>query len=188
MDDRTGGGAAAALLRALRFAAERHGGQRRKGASGVPYLHHLIDVASLLAGVGGGDDPVLLQAAVLHDVLEDTDATPDELEAGFGAEVRRTVEEVSDDKSLDWRERKRRQVERAPGLSLRARRIKLADKVANVRDVLHDPPAGWSDRRRLAYVEWAARVVEGCRGADPALERRFDEAAREGRRRLGGSA
>lgn len=174
----------AAVLESLKFAARKHRDQRRKGNDAAPYINHPIEVTELLAGVGGITDVVTLQGGVLHDTLEDTDATPEELERCFGPEVRHLVEEVSDDKRLPKEERKRLQVEHAPGLSDRAKRLKLADKTSNVRDVTHSPPAGWSLGRRREYLRWTERVVAGCRGASPALEAAYDEALRDGLRRL----
>jgi len=161
------------MLAALRFAAVRHRDQRRKGVDSAPYINHLIEVAEVLAGCGVLD-PVTLRAAVLHDTLEDTETTPAELERIFGVEVRSVVEEVTDDASLPKHERKQRQIERAPNLSERARRLKIADKISNIRDIARHAPDGWSIERRRGYVEWAARVVDGCRGTSECLERRFD--------------
>lgn len=174
----------AALLGALHFAASRHRDQRRKGAEASPYINHPIEVAELLARVGGVTDLVTLQAAVLHDTLEDTETTALEIEARFGPEVRAVVEEVSDDKRLPKAERKRLQVQRAPRLSERARLVKIADKISNVRAIHHLPPGNWTLERRLEYLEWTARVVEGCRGCSAALERLYDQALQEGRRGL----
>jgi guanosine-3',5'-bis(diphosphate) 3'-pyrophosphohydrolase len=168
----------ARLLRAVAFAARKHREQRRKGRSGTPYINHPVQVASLLAGAGHIDG-ALLCAAVLHDVVEDTETTPDELRAAFGTEVAALVAEVTDDRTLSSAERKQRQVEKARSMSPRARLIKLADKIDNVRDVAHDPPPDWSDERRRAYVDFAAAVVAGLRGADAALEAAFDAAAAE---------
>lgn len=172
------------VLAALRFAAAKHRHQKRKGEDGSPYLHHCIEVADTLAGLGGVCDPELLAAAVLHDTLEDTDATPEELGAAFGERVRRIVEEVSDDRSLPRDRRREIQVERAPTLSTEAKLVKLADKICNVGDVAHAPPVGWTIERRAEYVEWTARVVAGCRGASPALEQRYDRMLDEARRKL----
>jgi guanosine-3',5'-bis(diphosphate) 3'-pyrophosphohydrolase len=171
----------ALLLRAVAFSAHRHRDQRRKGADANPYVNHPIDVANVLANVGGVRDVAVLVAAVLHDTVEDTGTRPEEIEAEFGAEVRRLVEEVTDDKTLPKAERKRRQVEHAPHLSPGAKQIKLGDKICNVADIARDPPADWSAARRAEYIDWAERVVAGCRGANAALERRFDEVAREAR-------
>ena len=130
------------LLRAAVFAAERHRAQKRKDAQASPYINHPLQVAELLASVGGVDDARVLAAAVLHDTLEDTQTTPAELEERFGSEVRVMVEEVSDDKSLPKLERKRLQIDHASGLSAGAKLIKLGDKISNVKDVVENPPAG----------------------------------------------
>lgn len=175
------------LLQALEFAAECHRGQRRKDAAGSPYINHPIAVASLLASRGGVTDRIVLAAAVLHDVVEDAGVAPQELEARFGTEVRGVVEEVSDDKSLEKSERKRLQIEHAPLLTSRAKLVKLADKIANVRDVIERPPVTWPRRRRQEYLAWSAAVVAGCRGVNPALERHFDELILRGTAALGGS-
>jgi (p)ppGpp synthase/HD superfamily hydrolase len=172
------------LLEALEFAAVRHRDQRRKGDQGAPYVNHLIEVARLLAQVGGIDDTTTLVAAVLHDTLEDTDTTAAELERRFGADVRRIVEEVSDDPALPKSERKRLQIEHAPTLSEPARRIKVADKISNVREIAHAPPAGWSLERRRDYVDWADAVVAGCRDACEPLDRVYDEVAADARATL----
>lgn len=169
------------LLRALRFAARSHRDQRRKGADASPYINHPIEVAHILVAVGGVEDSEILAAAILHDTLEDTEAGAEELESLFGRRVRSIVEEVTDDQSLGSRERKRRQVQKAPRLSRGASLVKLADKIANVTDVLHAPPEGWSDARRLDYVEWTEDVVDGVRGTNQALEARYDAMLAEAR-------
>jgi guanosine-3',5'-bis(diphosphate) 3'-pyrophosphohydrolase len=163
------------LLRALHFAADKHRDQRRKDPEASPYINHPIHVAEALASVGGVRDPVTLAAAILHDTLEDTQTTADELEELFGPEVRGVVEEVTDDKSLEKARRKRLQIEHAPSLSQRARVVKYGDKICNVIDVTERPPPRWSRERRLEYVDWAKRVVDRCRGANAALERWFDD-------------
>lgn len=83
-----------------------------------------------------------------------------ELRARFGREVASIVVEVTDDKTLPKAERKRLQIEHAHSLSPHAKLVKLADKIANVRDVLYRPPTDWSAERREEYVEWARQVVE----------------------------
>jgi (p)ppGpp synthase/HD superfamily hydrolase len=174
-----------ALLRALHFAAGKHQDQRRKGAEASPYINHPIEVAELLARIGGISDIVTLQAAILHDTLEDTLTTPQELEAAFGPEVRRLVEEITDDKQLPKAERKRLQIEHAPHLSARAKLVKLADKISNVRSIIQTPPAEWPLGRKQEYLDWSARVVAGCRGCNPALERAYDDILAEGKQVLG---
>src|ERR1043166_7389512 len=129
-----------ALLKALHFAADKHRDQRRKGAEASPYVNHLIEVAELLAREGGVTDLMTLQAAILHDNLEDTETAPAELDAHFGTAVRRIVEEVTDDQTLRKAERRRLQIVHAPHLSERAKLVKLADKIANLRSLLQAPP------------------------------------------------
>jgi (p)ppGpp synthase/HD superfamily hydrolase len=176
------------VVRALEFAARRHSAQRRKGPAAEPYVNHLAEVARLLAeagGAGGAADPELVAAGLLHDTLEDTATRAEELESEFGPGVLSLVREVTDDKSLPRRERKRLQVETSRKKSVRARMIKIADKTSNLRSLLASPPVGWSRRRRLEYLHWAAQVVERCRGVSPELEAAFDLAYREGLARMG---
>jgi guanosine-3',5'-bis(diphosphate) 3'-pyrophosphohydrolase len=175
----------AQLLIALQFAADKHRTQRRKDAEESPYINHPIQVATILATKGGVTDLPTLLAAVLHDTIEDTKTTPEELEDHFGPEVRSLVLEVTDDKQLPKEERKRLQIEHAPLRSLKAKLIKLGDKIANVRDVTATPPTDWDPERRRAYLDWTEQVVHGCRGCNPGLEACYDEALRVGRAGLG---
>ena len=181
MIDPAGTGDIEAIFAALHFAADKHRDQRRKGECASPYINHPIEVAELLVRVGGVTDASVLQAAVLHDTLEDTETTAGELSARFGPAVRRLVCEVTDDKSLPKEERKRLQIVHAPTLSAPARLIKLADKICNVRDISMKPPRDWSMERRVEYLAWAERVVAGCRGVNAGLEQEFDEALTEAR-------
>ena len=174
------------LLKALHFAADKHRDQRRKDVGASPYINHPIEVAELLTRVGGVTDLVTLQGAILHDTIEDTKTTPEELEAVFGPEVRRVVEEVTDDTKLPKVDRKRLQIEHAPHLSRAAQHIKLADKISNVRSVTETPPANWPLTRRQEYLDWADQVVGGLRGINVALEKFYDEVVAEGRRVLFG--
>ena len=151
--------------------------------SQTPYVNHLITVADLIANVGGVSDPAVLAAAVLHDVVEDAGVTNAEVAERFGADVASLVAEVTDDRSLAREERQRLQIEHAPHLTPRAKLIKLADKIANVTDVIERPPATWSRRRCTEYLAWSAVVVAGCRGANAGLERRFDEVIARGHAR-----
>ncbi len=162
------------LLDAAHFAAERHRDQRRKGSDAAPYINHPLKVASILAR-HGVDDTELLAAALLHDTVEDTETSIEEIETRFGARVAGIVAEVTDDKSLPKAERKRLQVEHAPHKSDDARRLKIADKICNLRDIVASPP-DWPDERKRDYFDWAEQVVAGLRGIDPALDASFDEA------------
>ena len=163
-----------AFVRAVAFAASKHRNQRRKGAAASPYINHPIEVANVLANEGGIDDATVLCAAVLHDTIEDTETTAEELTAIFGPEVTSVVLDVTDDKSLDRHVRKQRQIEHAPHISNEAKLVKLADKICNLRDILESPPANWSPERKKEYFDWAAKVVAGVRGIHPGLEAVFD--------------
>jgi guanosine-3',5'-bis(diphosphate) 3'-pyrophosphohydrolase len=166
----------ALLLRALAFAAHKHRDQRRKDAAASPYINHPIALANVLVNEGGVTDAEVLSAALLHDTVEDTATTLEELEREFGPRVAEIVAEVTDDQRLPKAERKRLQVEHAAGLSREAKLVKLADKICNLRDVAERPPAQWDLARRREYFDWARRVVEGVRGAHPDLEAAFDRA------------
>ena len=161
----------ATLLAAIEFASRKHSTQRRKDEEASPYINHPIAVTHLLADTGGISDLVTLMAAVLHDTIEDTETTPSELDEHFGQTVRKVIEELTDDKTLDKAVRKQLQIEHAPHLSRRAKAIKLADKIANVRDVMESPPTDWPLARRIEYLDWTERVVAGCRGTNDRLER-----------------
>ena len=164
------------IIDALDFAAHAHRDQRRKGADATPYIGHPIALARILAVEGGIVDPVVIVAALLHDTIEDCGVTPDELSARFGAEVAGIVGEVTDDKTLPKARRKELQVEHAAHVSPGAKLVKLADKIANVRDIGQRPPADWSDERRQEYADWAKRVVDRLRGTHSILEVVFDQA------------
>src|ERR1700739_117540 len=116
------------VLSAATFAAERHRGQRRKGKDASPYINHPLALASLLAE-RGERDPKVLMAALLHDTVEDTATSFEDIEHCFGSEVADIVREVTDDKTLPKAERKRLQIEHAARLSRRAKLVKLADKI-----------------------------------------------------------
>jgi GTP diphosphokinase / guanosine-3',5'-bis(diphosphate) 3'-diphosphatase len=172
------------ILKALRFAARKHRDQRRKGSANQPYINHPIDLADILWRVGGVRDTATLTAALLHDTVEDTGASPDEIRTEFGQEVRDLVMEVTDDKSLPKAERKRLQIINAPHKSPKARQIKLADKISNVSELAQDPPNDWSLQRRREYLDWTEQVINGLRGQNPALEARYDEVLADARGRL----
>ena len=172
------------ILRAIDFAARKHRDQRRKDEEASPYINHPITVSLLLAEIGGITDAEVLSAAILHDTLEDTDTTREELEAAFGTRVRKLVEEVTDDKSLPRTKRKELQIAHASHLSPDAVLIKLGDKISNVLDVTHSPPANWTLERRREYLDWAEAVVKNCRKVNAALEQHFSQVLDEGRRVL----
>ncbi len=164
----------ALLLRALEFAAHKHRDQRRKDRDATPYINHPISVTRVLTDNAGITDTELLCAALLHDTIEDTETTAEELEQAFGSVICGLVLEVTDDKSQPKPLRKQAQIDHAPQLSRRARAIKLADKISNLSDVAASPPPDWSLARRQAYFDWARQVIDGLRGEWPDLEALFD--------------
>lgn len=173
----------ALILKSLEFAAFRHKGQLRKGEGRTPYINHPIQVADLLANYAGETDPVLISAAILHDVVEDTvnstlerDELVNEISEIFGGEILSLTLEVTDDKTLDKLERKRLQVETASQKSDRAKKLKIADKIMNLRDLTDNPPSDWSIERITAYFDWAEKVVVGLRGLNQKLDDMFDQA------------
>ena len=167
------------LSRAFDFAARKHARQRRLGKNEEPYLNHLAEVAKLLAEATDGGDTELVVAGLLHDTIEDTDATHGEISGHFGPTVADLVLEVSDDCSLPLADRKLLQIETAARKSPRAKMLKLADKTSNVRSIVRDPPKIWPHDERREYVMWSAQVVDGCRGVNAFLEVAFDHAHTE---------
>jgi len=164
------------LLHAISFAAAKHRNQRRKDKDASPYINHPIALAALLNTVGGIADVVVLQAAILHDTVEDTDTSYDELLAQFGRQVADIVMEATDDRQLEKARRKALQIEHAPHASREAALVKLADKICNLRDVADSPPDRWTLERRREYFDWARQVVDGLPLVNEPLLAAFREA------------
>lgn len=172
------------LTRALVYAAEAHANQRRKGAAQEPYINHLIEVLDLVARATGGEDEELLTAALLHDIVEDTPISADDLAAAFGARVARIVTENSDDMTLPKDERRRQRIAAMAHKSPEARIVKTADVISNLRAIAVSPPAGWAMDRRLGYLEGCRQLIAAGRGANAVIERLFDETAAEAERAI----
>ncbi len=162
------------LLKALQFSADKHRYQRRKDADAIPYINHPIEVAMTLWEIGQVYDISTIAAALLHDTIEDTNATSEEIAQLFGNEVHSIVLEVTDDKNLPKLERKRLQVVTAPHKTIQAKQLKLADKACNIRDIMNSPPQSWSRQRCQEYVLWSEQVVAGLRGVNKFLEDYYD--------------
>lgn len=172
------------LIEAINFAAQKHRKQKRKGANQEPYINHPLEILNILTSIGKIEAYDILIAAVLHDTIEDTETSEEEIVKLFGAEVYDLVSEVTDDKNLPKATRKQLQIEHAPHLSNGAKYIKLADKISNIEDVAENPPEGWTKERRLEYVEWGEKVVGGLRGVNADLENYFDETVSKARRKI----
>jgi guanosine-3',5'-bis(diphosphate) 3'-pyrophosphohydrolase len=169
------------FVRALAFSADKHKNQRRKDAQITPYINHPIDLVNVLVNEGGVVSWDVLCAALLHDVIEDTQTSEEELLAHFGKKVTAIVKELTDDKSLAKDVRKRLQVEHTPFASHEAKLVKLADKICNLRDMLTNPPTGWDLKRKQEYFAWSAAVVLGIRGTHSKLEKVFDDLIEQGK-------
>ena len=165
------------LTKALAFAAEAHRNHRRKGASQEPYINHLIEVLDLVASVEGSDMDVLI-AALLHDVLEDTQTGYEKLAAEFGERVAHIVQENSDDMTLSKPERRRARLAGISKKSRDARLVKFADIISNLRAIAVSPPAGWSNDRKLGYLDSCRHLVDAGRGSNAEIERIFDDTAK----------
>uniref|UniRef100_A0A1L8DLX6 Guanosine-3',5'-bis(diphosphate) 3'-pyrophosphohydrolase MESH1 n=1 Tax=Nyssomyia neivai TaxID=330878 RepID=A0A1L8DLX6_9DIPT len=158
----------------LNFAAVKHKDQRRKDTDQTPYINHPIGVAYILSEEAGITDLPVLMASILHDTVEDTETTFDEIEQHFGAHVRKLVEEVTDDKTLPKEVRKAKQIENAAKSSYEAKLVKLADKLYNLRDLQRCLPVGWTEKRRREYFAWAKAVIDNIRGTNAILEESLD--------------
>ena len=162
------------IFKALEFASVKHKDQRRKDAESSPYINHPIALAKLLCVESGITDTKVICAALLHDTIEDTETTAEELRYRFGKKITEIVLELSDDKNLTKEKRKQLQIEFAGHASKQARLVKLADKISNLRDIINTPPADWSIKRKQEYFDWAKQVVNGIRGTNSILEKEFD--------------
>lgn len=166
------------LIGALDFAAQQHIFQRRKGTFNIPYINHPIRVCHLLVQCGETDVNLLI-AAILHDVVEDTPVTAEQISQKFSETVSHIVQEVTDDMRLPKTERKRLQIEKAPYLSNPAKLIKIADKACNMDDLLRYP-IWWSKSRKIAYFQWAYEVFQRCKGINQKLDAYFLEVYQRG--------
>ncbi|XP_043495603.1 guanosine-3',5'-bis(diphosphate) 3'-pyrophosphohydrolase MESH1 [Polistes fuscatus] len=169
------------IIKCTNFAAEKHKNQKRKDAAQTPYINHPIGVANILVHEGDVYDPVVILAALLHDTVEDTDTSFDEIEQEFGYTVSQVVQEITDDKALPKAERKRLQIENAPKRSHRAKLVLLADKLYNLRDLQKSTPIGWTPERVKEYFKWAKAVVDRIRRTNSNLEIALDKVFEEQR-------
>jgi guanosine-3',5'-bis(diphosphate) 3'-pyrophosphohydrolase len=172
------------ISEAADLAARRHNGMARKGRGNEPYINHLAEVANLLATATDGADAELVAAGWLHDAIEDSETTREELARSFSDRVASLVVECTDDMSLPKAERRHRQVIDAPKKSAGAKLIKIADKVSNIGARIHSDPTT-EERDDLAdYAGWAELVVAGCRGGNVWLDTTFDDMVRRARSSL----
>src|SRR6201999_1502716 len=160
---------------AAELAARRHNGMARKGRGNEPYINHLAEVANLLAAATDGADAELVAAGWLHDTIEDTETTREELAREFSECVASLVVECTDDMSLPKAERRRRQVIDGPHKSPGAKLIKIADKVSNIGARILPQPSREERDDLIDYADWAEQVVKGCRGGNAWLDQKFEQ-------------
>jgi (p)ppGpp synthase/HD superfamily hydrolase len=166
------------LTQAMRFAADCHADHRRKGESREPYVNHVIEVAELVAKATEGADINLVAAALLHDILEDTEVSRAALAEKFNTDIADLVHEVTNDGALGKAAQKAAQISSAPGKSGRAKILKLSDKTANLRSILNSPPRDWSVAQKRDYLQHGRKVAEGLAGVNAWLDGEFADTAR----------
>jgi len=169
---------------AAELAARRHNGMARKGRGSEPYINHLAEVANLLSAATDGADAELVAAGWLHDAIEDTETTREELAQKFSERIASLVVECTDDMSLPKAERRRLQVVNAPHKSPGAKLIKIADKVSNIRARILPEPTTEERGDLVDYTNWAEQVVAGCRGGNAWLDNTFVETVAQARSSL----
>lgn len=157
------------VIWATNFAAIAHRNQRRKDQAKTPYINHPIEVMTLLSQAGVVDVNTLC-AAVLHDTIEDTDVTYEQLVKEFGKETADIVKECSDDKSLPKEVRKQEQILHAKVASASAKLVKTADKLSNLGNLDSNPPADWSKDTIDGYFTWSYAVWLNIRGHNDLLD------------------
>lgn len=162
------------IFNAVVFAAQKHRTQTRKDPQHTPYIIHPIGVAHHMLKVGRVRDPDILIGGLLHDTVEDTETTFDEIKNAFGPRVESFVREVTDDKSLPKAERKLLQIVNASHKSAGGAQIKLADKFYNVTDLRQNPPSDWTQERIDQYFVWAKQVVDALPWVNAPLKEAFD--------------
>ena len=149
------------LSKALLFAAEAHRNQRRKGAAQEPYLNHLIEVLDLVVDATGDTDMDMVIAALLHDVVEDTPTTYEDIAASFGERVAEIVRENSDNMSLPKAERRRARIDAMALKSREARIVKMADVISNLRAIAVSP-AGRLVRGAQTWLSRGLPAIGRC--------------------------
>ncbi len=165
------------LAKAYNFAAQCHETQCRKGERAEPYINHLTEVAELVAQATDGQDIALIAAAVLHDTIEDTKTSYDDLVREFGNDIAGLVQEATDDTALPKQTRKQMQIDHAPDKTDRAKILKLADKISNIRSIAYGPP-DWPLSRKKEYLSWSDQVAMGLKGANVWIDTLYEDTSK----------
>ena len=160
---------------AYSFAEARHYGQVRKGNKGIPYFEHIKEVVALVKISSTKKNDSIIIASYLHDVVEDRKATRKEIKDLFGHDVVELVEEMTDKPFCSEAERRSNQIMAAKIMSIDSSLIKLADKISNLENLLHDPPISWNKKEIIDYIKWGQEVVNNLPYKDMKLMKRFDK-------------
>jgi (p)ppGpp synthase/HD superfamily hydrolase len=164
------------VIEALKFGAYKHRYQLRRfvGGDPIPYFNHCIDVMYILGFEAEITDADILSTALLHDTIEDTETTIEELAATFGPKITELVLELSDDQSVSTAERYEAQIWKTPSYSYGAKLVKLADRIANIRDFLIANIPGWTEERRFGHFLQSRKQVDLLKGTHSVLEELYD--------------
>lgn len=157
---------------AMRFAGEKHAGQEVKGTK-ANYLLHLscvaMEVLQAHCEEPGFDLPFAIQVAILHDTLEDTDTTPEELDQHFGRPVREGVQALTKKSGDTKQERMEHSLKRILEQPKEVAIVKIADRITN----LQEPPGSWTGAKRAAYLEEARVIASLLSGRHACLDERM---------------
>lgn len=163
------------IIDGIQFAAEQHKDHLRKNPDNIPFIIHPIGVAEYVVEIGKVYDPDIIVAALLHDAIEDAKTPYDLIVSKCGSRVANYVQEITGDRSLTSKERKRLQVEMASKRSAAAAEIIMAEKLYNLKDLLQNPPLNWSDERIDAYFRWAKNEIDELPWVNKRLKGSVDE-------------
>jgi GTP diphosphokinase / guanosine-3',5'-bis(diphosphate) 3'-diphosphatase len=167
------------VTRAIYFTSVKYSDKHRKNMQDVPHINHPIEVCNFLCNIGGITNHVMLCAAILHDILENTKTTYFELVEKFGEDVANIVLECTDNDEFNEEKRKRLQLRHAHDYSDNAKLIKLADEWSTIKTLLENPPNEWTTDRILGYVKWSCKYCMQMYGTndniDNALKKLFEQ-------------
>ena len=148
------------VLDAVIFGAQKHRAQARSNPKKTPYIIHPIEVADFVMRIGKVYDKEVLVAALLHDIMDDTGTTYEEISGLYGKKVSQYVEEMTVKKELPLKQQKKYQIIQALHQTPSVAIIKLSDKLSNLRTLAKNPPSSWTRDRIDQYFQWAQSVIE----------------------------
>ncbi len=159
------------ILEGTAFAAEKHKAQVRSNPKKTPYIIHPIEVADFVIRIGKVYDRKIIIAALLHDLMDDTNTTYEEISSRFGNTVSEYVKEMTMKKNVSLKEQKKAQIIQAFRQTPNVAVIKLSDKLSNLGTLLHSPPTNWSKDRIDQYFQWAQSVIENLPDSNHLLKK-----------------